>query len=111
MCVVHVETCVLCAFFVAGKRKFLFAYCTTVVAGGSSTKPNGMVKMPAPIERCVRKQNLLFLHNRNQFSAEYFRFMRRLLLSNVPHTPTALSDDRLVSFISIATDFESQPVC
>jgi hypothetical protein len=89
-------------FVVTGKQKFLFACCANILAGGSSTKPNGMVKMPAPIERCVRKQNLLFLHNRNQFSAEYFRFMRRLLQSNVPHTPTALPDDRLVSFVCTA---------
>jgi len=51
--------------------------------------------MPAPIERCVRKQNILYLHNRNQFSAEYFRFMRRLLLCNIPHgQPTG--DEKLV---------------
>ena len=69
-----------------------------VLTGGNVTKSSSVVKMPAPIERCVRKQNILYLHNRNQFSAEYFRFMRRLLLCNIPHgqhgQPTA--DEKLV---------------
>ena len=62
------------------------------------TKSSSVVKMPAPIERCVRKQNVLYLHNRNQFSAEYFRFMRRLLLCNIPHAQQA-ADEKLVSFM------------
>merc|ERR1712123_551919 len=35
--------------------------------------------MPKPIERSILKQNVKFLHNRNQFSAEYFSFMRKLI--------------------------------
>jgi len=66
------------------------------LAAGSVTKPSSVVKMPAPIERCVRKQNVLYLHNRNQFSAEYFRFMRRLLLCNIPHGQQT-GDEKLVS--------------
>jgi len=69
--------------------------CMHDMVGGSVTKSSSVVKMPAPIERCVRKQNVLYLHNRNQFSAEYFRFMRRLLLCNIPHgQPTG--DEKLV---------------
>ena len=60
------------------------------------TKPSPVVKMPVPIERCVRKQNVLYLHNRNQFSAEYFRFMRRLLLCNIPHGQQS-ADEKLVN--------------
>ena len=69
------------------------------MAAGSVTKPSPVVKMPAPIERCVRKQNVLYLHNRNQFSAEYFRFMRRLLLCNIPHGQQT-GDEKLVCFTS-----------
>ena len=74
-------------------------YVALQMAAGSVTKPSPVVKMPAPIERCVRKQNVLYLHNRNQFSAEYFRFMRRLLLCNIPHGQQT-SDDKLVCFTS-----------
>jgi len=76
------------------------------LASGSVTKPSPVVKMPAPIERCVRKQNVLYLHNRNQFSAEYFRFMRRLLLCNIPHGQQTV-DEKLVSLIFAAVRFTS----
>ena len=39
-------------------------------------------KMPATIESCVRKQNILFMHNKNQFSLEFFQFMRKLITCN-----------------------------
>ncbi|ESN99988.1 hypothetical protein HELRODRAFT_192681, partial [Helobdella robusta] len=41
------------------------------------------IKMPKVIEQCVRRQNIRFLHNRNQFSPEYFRFMRGILHCNI----------------------------
>jgi len=41
--------------------------------------------MPKPIERSILKQNVKFLHNRNQFSAEYFSFMRKLIQCNAPY--------------------------
>ncbi|RZF36782.1 hypothetical protein LSTR_LSTR013963 [Laodelphax striatellus] len=44
----------------------------------------GLMKMPAAIERSVRRQNIRFMHNRNQFSTEYFQFMRRLAACNIP---------------------------
>ena len=34
------------------------------------------------IERSVRRQNILFMHNRTQFSAEYFQFIKKLVMSN-----------------------------
>ena len=40
-------------------------------------------KMPAVIERAVRKQNVHFLHNRIQYSVEFFQFMRKLVTANV----------------------------
>ena len=38
--------------------------------------------MPGPIEKSIVKQNVLFLHNRNQFSPEYFNFMKKLISCN-----------------------------
>ena len=40
-------------------------------------------KMPCPIEQEVRKQNVEFLHNRIQFSTEYFDFIRKLVTVNI----------------------------
>lgn len=44
----------------------------------------GIIKMPSAIERSVRRQNISFMHTRNQFSAEYFQFMRRLATCSLP---------------------------
>ena len=38
--------------------------------------------MPAVIKRAVRKQNVHFLHNRIQYSVEFFQFMRKLVTAN-----------------------------
>ena len=56
--------------------------------------------MPAPIEQCVRRQNIRFLHNRNQFTLEYFRFMKRILVCNIPYIQPV--DDRLVSLAAVS---------
>ncbi len=40
--------------------------------------------MPEPIEKSVMRQNIKFMHNRNQFSQEYFHFMKRLSICNTP---------------------------
>jgi hypothetical protein len=50
----------------------------------------GMLRMPNAIERSVRRQNIQFMHNRNQFCSEYFQFMRRLITCNNP--PANLAD-------------------
>lgn len=47
----------------------------------SSTKPH-QVKMPNVIECSVRKQNVQFMHNRMQYSLEYFQFIKKLLTCN-----------------------------
>ncbi|KAK6644525.1 hypothetical protein RUM43_000792 [Polyplax serrata] len=41
-----------------------------------------LMKMPPAIERGVRRQNVVFMHNRNQFSAEYFQFIKKLVSCN-----------------------------
>ncbi|XP_075236606.1 ubiquitin carboxyl-terminal hydrolase-like faf isoform X2 [Lycorma delicatula] len=55
----------------------------------------GVMKMPPAIERSVRRQNIRFMHNRNQFSAEYFQFMRRLASCNVPPPSRQHNSDKL----------------
>ncbi|KAG8450507.1 hypothetical protein GDO86_002966 [Hymenochirus boettgeri] len=46
-----------------------------------SSKPH-QIKMPSAIERSVRKQNVQFMHNRMQYSLEYFQFIKKLLTCN-----------------------------
>ena len=41
------------------------------------------LKIPPVIEQEVRKQNMEFLHNRIQFSNEYFEFIRKLVTVNI----------------------------
>ncbi|OWF40886.1 probable ubiquitin carboxyl-terminal hydrolase FAF-X isoform X2 [Mizuhopecten yessoensis] len=46
-----------------------------------ANKPS-QVKMPGTIEKCVRKQNIMFMHEKSQFCPEYFQFMKKLLTCN-----------------------------
>ncbi|XP_036316314.1 probable ubiquitin carboxyl-terminal hydrolase FAF-X isoform X8 [Pipistrellus kuhlii] len=46
-----------------------------------TSRPRQIV-MPSAIERSVRKQNVQFMHNRMQYSLEYFQFMKKLLTCN-----------------------------
>lgn len=41
-----------------------------------------LIKMPLAIQRSVQMQNIRFMHNKNQFSLEYFLFMKKLLHNN-----------------------------
>ena len=52
------------------------------------------IKMPKAIEKCVRKQNIMFMHEKTQFCPEYFQFMKRLLTCNQIYTSS--SGDKLV---------------
>ncbi|XP_071949723.1 ubiquitin carboxyl-terminal hydrolase 9X-like isoform X2 [Antedon mediterranea] len=52
------------------------------------------VNMPAIIQRCVRRQNIHFMHNRMQFSHEYFQFIRRLVTCNNPYFPGLQGQER-----------------
>lgn len=44
------------------------------------------IKMPQAIDKCVRKQNIMFMHEKTQFCPEYFLFMKRLLTCNQIYT-------------------------
>lgn len=56
-------------------------------------------QMPEVIKRAVCKQNVHFLHNRIQYSVEFFQFMRKLVAANASLENT--SDMEQLSLISI----------
>ncbi|XP_052783474.1 probable ubiquitin carboxyl-terminal hydrolase FAF-X isoform X2 [Mya arenaria] len=68
---------------------------TKTVQDLSITQKPSLVKMPKTIEKCVRKQNIMFMHERTQFSPEYFQFMRKLLTCNQIYTHTGTTQDKL----------------
>lgn len=47
-----------------------------------SSNSQNQIKMPLAIKRSVQRQNIKFMHIKNQFSSEYFQFMNKLLNSN-----------------------------
>uniref|UniRef100_A0A671TG38 ubiquitinyl hydrolase 1 n=1 Tax=Sinocyclocheilus anshuiensis TaxID=1608454 RepID=A0A671TG38_9TELE len=60
-----------------------------------TSKPH-QVKMPSAIERGVRKQNVQFMHNRMQYSLEYFQFIRKLLTCNGVYLNSPPGQDHLL---------------
>jgi len=71
-------------------------------------------KMPAVIERAVRKQNVHFLHNRIQYSVEFFQFMRKLVTANAAQEnsadiePLAMISIKLISKFLFTTGFRTK---
>lgn len=57
------------------------------------------MKMPPAIEYSVRKQNIKFMHNRNQFSAEYFQFIKKLVSCNPHNINRQNLNEKLVSLL------------
>ena len=43
--------------------------------------------MPAPIQRSIRRQNIRFLHTKNQFFVEFVQFIRKLVGCNSAGQP------------------------
>ncbi|NWX85827.1 USP9X hydrolase, partial [Nothoprocta pentlandii] len=60
-----------------------------------TTKPY-QIKMPSAIERSVRKQNVQFMHNRMQYSLEYFQFIKKLLTCNSVYLNPPPGQDHLL---------------
>lgn len=56
--------------------------------------------MPPAIEYSVRKQNIKFMHNRNQFSAEYFQFIKKLVSCNPNNITRQNLNEKPVSSIA-----------
>lgn len=48
----------------------------------SKSTESQLMKMPVAIERSVQRQNIRFMHMKNQFSFEYFQFMKKLISCN-----------------------------
>ena len=68
------------------------------------------IKMPQAINKCVRKQNIMFMHEKTQFCPEYFQFMKRLLTCNQIYTHS--QQDKLVSRLCFGqVDTEHQILC
>ena len=49
------------------------------------SKNSKKIKIPAPIEKSIQEQNVRFLHHRNQYTHEYFQFMRKIINANAPY--------------------------
>ncbi|XP_063491521.1 ubiquitin carboxyl-terminal hydrolase 9Y isoform X6 [Symphalangus syndactylus] len=58
-------------------------------------RPHQIIMSPA-IERSVRKQNVQFMHNRMQYSLEYFQFVKKLLTCNGVYLNLAPGQDYLL---------------
>lgn len=61
----------------------------------SLSNKNNTVKMPKAIELSVRGQNIRFMHNRNQFSLEYFQFMKKLISCNILYVTLQPGQEKL----------------
>ncbi|KAM7302505.1 putative ubiquitin carboxyl-terminal hydrolase FAF-X [Ixodes scapularis] len=59
-------------------------------------RPPDCLRMPLAIERSVWRQNIKFMHNRNQFSIEYFQFMKKLISCNAPYVNPPTGHDKLL---------------
>ena len=70
----------------------------------------GIMKMPPAIERSVRKQNIKFMHNKNQFSAEYFQFIRKLVSCNSPPVNRQHSNEKLVSWVGESLNISAKTI-
>ncbi|CAB4054352.1 USP9_24 [Lepeophtheirus salmonis] len=66
-------------------------------------------KIPVPIEKSIQKQNVRFLHHRNQFNNEYFKFMKQLICCN-RHVVNPVGDRHSINTMGNshkwASDFE-----
>ena len=51
----------------------------------------------SPIEKSIQKQNVRYLHHRNQFSLEFFQFMRKIINCNAPYIQPNQPNEKLSS--------------
>uniref|UniRef100_A0A8D8QPH5 ubiquitinyl hydrolase 1 n=1 Tax=Cacopsylla melanoneura TaxID=428564 RepID=A0A8D8QPH5_9HEMI len=56
------------------------------------TLDQSSLKLPLAIERSVWRQNIKFIHDRNQFSVEYFNFIKQLAMCNIGPAQSHNSD-------------------
>ena len=67
------------------------------------TKPHQI--MSPTIERSVRKKNVQFMHNRMQYSLEYFQFVKKLLTCNSIYLSPAPGKFSELWFLLIKSNF------
>ena len=58
--------------------------------------------MPQAIDRVVRRGNVKFMHEKSQFSVEYFTFMKKLVVCNQFVINKAIQDNKVVSIVIIS---------
>ena len=56
--------------------------------------------MPVAIDRVVKRGNIRFMHEKSQFSVEYFQFMKKLVVCNQFVINKAIAENKVVSFVS-----------
>lgn len=54
----------------------------TISAGDTNMPELKKGSIPLPIEKSIQKQNVKFLHHRNQYNHEFFQFMRKIINCN-----------------------------
>ncbi|XP_026685344.1 LOW QUALITY PROTEIN: probable ubiquitin carboxyl-terminal hydrolase FAF-X, partial [Diaphorina citri] len=64
-----------------------------------SLSDQSCVKLPLAIERSVWRQNIKFTHDRNQFSIEYFMFIKQLAMCNIGPHQSHNSDKMVMTYI------------
>ena len=75
----------------------------SVLEGSSSSGGKKEPRIPLAIERIVRRQNLDFMHNKNQFCPEYFGYIRKLLGCNINSLITHIQRDmKMVGILNIS---------
>ena len=79
----------------------------------SVSRESRLIRMPQAIQRSVEMQNIRFMHQKNQFSVEFFQFVKRLLLNNCPIiSPTSKeSYGDTSSLASIKEAHETSMIC
>ncbi|KAH9509417.1 putative ubiquitin carboxyl-terminal hydrolase FAF-X [Bulinus truncatus] len=70
------------------------------------------IKMPAAIEKVVRRGNIRFMHEKSQFSVEYFSFIKKLVMCNQFHINQSLMENKVTPEIEqismISTELASK---
>lgn len=82
---------------------------SSLVTSMSQLSIHSMPKMPLAIQRSVQTQNIKFMHNKNQYSSEYFHFMKKLLQNNANYT--SIPDVSSVVNISKSPIYEIAMTC
>ena len=59
------------------------------------------MKMPEAIEKVVRRGNIRFMHEKSQFSVEYFTFIKKLVVCNQFTINQCILEQKVVSILPV----------